>query len=125
MFMKTNHLTPLFAAAMSVLAFEAAHAQDAAAGKAAFTQCAACHSVDGSNGAGPSLKGIDGRAVGSYPGFRYSSGMKGAGRVWDAKSLDAFIADPQKAVPGNVMPFSGIADSKQRADVIAFLRTLK
>jgi cytochrome c len=123
--MKIDHSLRLLAAAMMAVTFEAAQAQDATAGKADFTQCAACHSADGSNGVGPSLKGIDGRAAGSFPGFHYSRGMKGAGLVWDAKSLDAFIADPQKVVPGNVMPFSGVADPKQRADLIAFLKTLK
>ena len=41
------------------------------------------------------------------------------------KNLDAFLSDPQKLVPGNVMPFSGVADAKQRADLIAYLKTVK
>ena len=101
-----------------------AHAQDATAGKAVFVQCAACHSVDGSNGVGPSLQGVVGRKVGTFPGFRFSRAMKAAGTTWDATSLDGYIADPQKALPGNVMPFSGIPDAKQRADLVAYLKTL-
>ena len=50
---------------------------------------------------------------------------KGANIVWDDKTLDAYIADPQKVIPGNVMPFAGIADAKQRADVVAYRQTLK
>ena len=100
-------------------------AQDAAAGKQAYAQCAVCHSTDGTSGVGPSLQGIVGRKAGAFAGFRYSRAMKGAGFTWDDKSLDAYLADPQKAVPGNVMPFSGIADAKQRADVISYLNTLK
>lgn len=100
-------------------------AQDAAAGKAVFAQCTACHSADGSNGAGPSLKGVVGRTAGTFEGFRFSRAMKGAGYAWDAKSLDAYLTDPQKALPGNVMPFSGVVDAKQRADLIAYLATLK
>jgi len=100
-------------------------AQDASTGKVAYAQCVACHSIDGSNGAGPSLKGIEGRTAGSYPGFRFSRAMKSAGYAWDAKSLDAYLADPQKAIPGNVMPFSGVPDAKQRADLIAYLMMLK
>jgi cytochrome c len=115
----------LIAAGALALAGAAAHAQDAAAGKAAFAQCAACHSIDGSNGAGPSLRGVVGRKAGSFPGFRYSRAMKGVAYSWDARSLDAYIANPQTAVPGNVMPFSGVADAKQRADLIAYLTTLK
>lgn len=102
-----------------------AMAQDVAAGKAAYSQCIACHSIDGSNGAGPSLKGIDGRKAGSFPGFRYSRAMKAAPHQWDARTMDAYLANPQKLVPGNVMPFSGVPDAKQRADLVAYLSSLK
>ena len=51
--------------------------------------------------------------------------MKSVRITWNSKTLDAYVADPQKAVPGNVMPFSGVADAKQRADLIAYLGTLK
>jgi cytochrome c len=102
-----------------------AHAQDAAAGKAVFAQCTACHSIDGSNGVGPSLQGVVGRKAGTFPGFRFSRAMKTATMSWDAPTLDGYIADPQKTVPGNVMPFSGIPEAKQRADLIAYLQTLK
>ena len=100
-------------------------AQDAAAGKQVFTQCSVCHSVDGSNGVGPTLKGIMGSKAGEVPGFRFSRAMKGSNITWDDKTLDDFIADPQKTIPGNAMPFSGLADAKQRTDVIAYLSTLK
>jgi len=115
----------LLAAGMCALAFDLAQAQDVTAGKAVFAQCVACHSTDGSNGAGPSLLGVSGRMAGSFAGFRYSKGMKAAGRAWDDKALDTFIADPQKAIPGNLMPFSGVADAKQRTDLVAYLKTLK
>jgi cytochrome c len=51
--------------------------------------------------------------------------MKRANRTWDAEALDAYVADPQKSVPGNTMPFAGIADARQRADLIAYLATVK
>jgi cytochrome c len=108
----------LFAVALSS---NVAAAQDAAKGKLVFAQCAACHSLDGSNGRGPSLKGINGRKAGSFPGFRYSRAMKATPYNWDAAKLDAYIANPQSAIPGNLMPFSGIADKQQRADLVAFL----
>jgi cytochrome c len=101
------------------------HAQDAAAGKQVFAQCIACHSVDGKAGVGPTLQGVLGRKAGEFPGFHYSRAMKSAGITWNVKTLNAYIADPQKAVPGNVMPFSGVADAKQRADLIAYLGTLR
>jgi cytochrome c len=111
----------LYLLATFALVPPAARAQDAAAGKVVFTQCAACHSLDGSSGLGPSLLGVAGRKPGSFPGFRYSRAMKAANKNWDAATLDAYIADPQGAIPGNLMAFSGIADKKQREDLVAFL----
>jgi cytochrome c len=113
------------AAACAIAAAGPVLAQDVNAGKAAYAQCAACHSTDGSNGAGPSLKGIADRKAGSFPGFRFSRAMKGAGFNWDAKHLEAYLAQPQTAVPGNTMPFSGIPSEKDRKDLIAYLATLK
>ena len=69
---------------------------------------------------GPSLAGILGRKAGSDPGYSYSPAMKQANIVWDAKSLDAYLSDPQKFVPGNKMPFPGLKTDNDRADVIAF-----
>ena len=91
---------------------------------AVFGQCEVCHSVNGINGTGPTLQGVVGRQSGTVPGFRYSRAMKSAGITWDDKSLDRYLADPQELVPGNVMPFSGIADSAQRAALIAYLKTI-
>lgn len=122
--MKTCPSLAALAAAVA-LSHGSAHAQDAAAGKVVFGQCAACHSLDGKNGVGPSLKGIVGRTAGSAPGFHYSHAMSKVGKPWDAASLAAFVESPQNAVPGNVMPFSGLADAKQRADLLAYLQTLK
>ncbi len=92
---------------------------------AAFAQCAACHSVTGSNGVGPSLKGIMGRKAGSFPGFRYSRAMKTYGKSWDKTNLAAYLANPQQAVPGNTMPFAGVPDASQRAAIVNYLATLK
>jgi cytochrome c len=114
-----------FLCVVAVLAFDAAQAQDASAGKAVFAQCTACHSIDGSNGVGPSLQGVIGRKVGSFAGFRYSRAMKSTSYSWDAAHLDAYLANPQTAIPGNVMPFSGVPDAKARADLVAYLQTLK
>ena len=105
-------------------AFDVA-AQDVRVGKEVFTQCQACHTTDGSAGMGPSLKGIAGRKVASEPGFGYSRAMKSAAITWDAQTLDAFVADPQKLVPGNMMPFAGLDDASQRAALVAFLMILK
>lgn len=122
--MKTGSCFHLVLLAMALLSTPV-RAQDAAAGKLVFAQCAACHSLDGSNGVGPSLQGIEGRKAGSFQGFHYSRALKAEHYAWDAATLDAYIADPQAAIPGNVMPFSGIADKRQRDDLVAFLLTLK
>jgi cytochrome c len=92
---------------------------------AAFAQCAVCHSTDGSTGTGPTLRGVVGRKSGSLPGFRYSRAMRAAAILWDDKTLDRYLANPQGVVPGNIMPFSGVPDPAERAQLIAFLNTLK
>jgi len=69
---------------------------------------------------GPSLAGIIGRKAGTEAGYTYSPAMKQANIVWDAKTLDAYLSDPQKLVPGNKMPFPGLKTDHDRADVIAF-----
>src|SRR4051812_36594515 len=122
--MKTQPFMALAAACALALPCWNSQAQDAAAGKAVFAQCTACHAVDAKNGAGPGLKGIVGRTAGSAAGFHYSPSMTQAGFHWDAQSLNAFIENPQRKVPGNVMPFAGLPDAKQRADLLAYLQTL-
>ena len=111
-------------ALLAVLLARAAGAQDAAAGKQVFMQCAACHSIDGSTRTGPTLKGIIGRKVGTIADFHYSRAMKRANIVWDAASLEVYLDHPQQLIPGNTMPFPGIGDAKQRADLVAYLQTL-
>jgi nitrite reductase (NO-forming) len=94
---------------------------DAAAGRLVFRKCQACHSMEpGKTILGPSLAGIMGRKAGSDPGYNYSPAMKHANIVWDAKTLDAYLSDPQKLVPGNKMPFPGLKTDHDRADVIAY-----
>jgi cytochrome c len=111
-------------AALLVLTHAAPARADPAIGKNDFAACAACHSTTGSDGVGPHLNGVFGRKAGSVSGFNYSRAMKQANVVWDDKTLAAFIADPQTAVPGNHMPFSGLQDPTQRADVVDYLKTL-
>jgi nitrite reductase (NO-forming) len=97
---------------------------DAAAGRQVFRKCQACHSLEpGKNVLGPSLAGVMGRKAGSVEGYNYSPAMKQANLVWDQKTLDAYLADPGKTVPGNKMPFPGLKTDHDRADVIAFLAT--
>jgi cytochrome c len=95
---------------------------DAARGEKRFDECATCHSLkEGVNGVGPSLHGVLGRKAASLDDFRYSPAMKRSGLTWTPQVLATFIADPQKAVPNNRMPFAGMPDAADRDDLIAYL----
>jgi len=102
----------------------AAHAQgDPRRGEKVFEECRACHAADGAaNEVGPGLRGVFGRRAGERDGFRYSPALKRSGIVWTSETLDAYIADPQKLVPANRMPYAGLADARARADLIAYMR---
>lgn len=101
------------------------HPQETVAAPGDFAACAVCHSTDGSEGTGPTLKGVAGRTSGTLAGFRYSRAMKLAGITWDATTLDRYLTDPQGLVPGNVMPFSGIEAAEARARIVAYLLALR
>jgi cytochrome c len=95
---------------------------DAARGEAKFGDCAACHKLQaGANEVGPSLHGLFTRKAGDVSDFRYSPAMKRSGIVWTAETLDAYLADPQSLVPGNRMPYAGMENAADRADLIAYL----
>ena len=102
-----------------------AHADPVTDGKAAFAVCSPCHGVTGANRLGPPLNGVIGRKAGSVAGFNYSPAMKRAGVVWDAPTLEKYIENPQKAMPGNRMPFAGLPDETRRADIAAYLASLQ
>jgi len=95
-------------------------------GQAAVKLCAACHTFEkgGPNRVGPNLYGIVGRAVASHAGFDYSDALKKLGGDWTYEKLSAFIHDPRADVPGTKMTFAGVKRDSQRADLIAYLRTL-
>ncbi len=95
---------------------------DAVRGEARFQDCAACHRLEaGTNNVGPSLHGIFTRKAGEIADFRYSPAIKRSGIVWTPEMLDKFITDPQALVPGNRMPYAGMANASDRADLIAYL----
>jgi len=94
---------------------------DPSAGESVYSQCLACHALS-YDSTGPRHCGLIGRHAASVKGFAYSSAMKKSGLVWTEKKLDQFLADPKKTVPGTAMGFPGLPDSKDRADVIAYLK---
>jgi nitrite reductase (NO-forming) len=100
----------------------AAMTAEAAAGAQVFRKCQACHSLQaGKNGVGPSLAGIVGKKAASVPGFNYSTAMKSSNLTWDKATLDAYLTDPQKTVPGNKMPFPGLKTDNERNRLIAYM----
>jgi cytochrome c len=94
---------------------------------ASAAQCVVCHKFtpDGMNGVGPNLHGIVGKKAASIANFTYSDAMKNSGLTWDKASLEAYLTNPMKAVPGTRMAFAGISDATKRAEVIAYLESLK
>jgi len=94
-------------------------------GAKTFQACVACHSLEpGRHFTGPSLANVIGRTAGTAPGFqRYSDALKGSGVVWNEKTLDAWIREPAKFIPGNEMTFAGIKDEQARRDLIQYMRT--
>jgi len=106
----------------SVAANAAGPQGDIVAGRQVFKKCQACHSLEpGKTILGPSLAGIVGRKSAADANFSYSPAMKQAALTWNAATLDAYLMDPQKIVPGNRMPFPGLKTDHDRQDVIAFL----
>lgn len=117
---------PLVIAAAALIAVAASGGAladgNAKKGKRVFNKCKTCHELAREkNKIGPHLVGILGRKAGSVAGFKYSSAMKGSGIVWDKKTLDTYITNPKKFVPGNKMVFPGLKKESQREDVIAYI----
>jgi cytochrome c len=102
-------------------------AGDAGAGKAVFqSTCSICHSVQpGQNKIGPTLFGVVGRKTGSVTGYSYSPANQAANMTWDNATLDKYLEAPRATIPGTKMTFAGVKDAGKRADLIAYLDTLK
>ena len=101
---------------------------DVAAGKLVAAKCQQCHKFEaGAEFTGPTLFGIMGKDIGSEPGFKYSTGpgsMSEQEGVWTYEKFDHYIERPRKAIPATAMNFQGINKQKDRADLMAYLRTL-
>jgi cytochrome c len=115
------------AAGMFLTLVTQANAADPAAGKSVFSsQCSICHSpVSGKNMVGPSLFGIVGRKTASVSGFHYSPANLATNLTWDEATLDKYLQSPRTIVPGTIMTYGGLKDDTKRADLIAYLATLK
>jgi cytochrome c len=95
-------------------------ASDAKRGEALYqAKCSACHSID-YNGVGPAHKGLMGRKFGAQSDYNYSSALKASRLIWTEKTLDQWLANPEKLVAGQKMGMS-VPSAKDRADLIAYL----
>lgn len=116
------------AVSVTVLTMPAfAHAQDVKAGQKVFKRCVACHTVDegGRNKVGPNLWNIFGSTAGKRDvGYKYSAAMKSSDIVWDETTMSSYLENPRKAVPKTRMAFPGLKKTKQRDDVIAYLKSV-
>ncbi|MEM9147912.1 MAG: c-type cytochrome [Pseudomonadota bacterium] len=101
---------------------ELAASADIGRGEKVFNKCKSCHKVeDGSNGVGPHLWNVVGRAIGSVGGYGYSGALSSHGGEWDVGALDGFLEAPAAWAPGTIMGFGGIKDAADRMALIAYL----
>lgn len=103
---------------------------DPVKGKKLFTQyCTGCHSAKGSiegGEIGPDLRGVYGRAFGSMEGFSYSKALSSSkGQMWDRITINLFLDNPQRYLPGTNMSASPITDAQERRDIVGFLKSVK
>lgn len=112
--------TAVYLGAMLLSPGVAHAAGDATRGEQIYQSCQDCHSLD-ENEVGPKHRGVFGRAAGSVPGYNYSPALKNAKIVWNEATLDRWLVNPQAFVPGSRMAFH-LADAKDRADVIEYLK---
>ena len=114
----------LAAALLCSATVPAAVAADAAHGEEIYnSRCIACHSPD-ANRVGPKHRGVVGRTAGTVPDFNYSKAVKNSGVVWSEETLDKWLTNPQAFIPGQRMNFK-VNDPADRADIIAYLKTLQ
>ena len=118
---RTAAALALALAASAAAAQHAAAAADARNGETIYSRCLACHAL-AYDRTGPRHCGLFGRRAGSVKGFAYSDAMKRSSIVWTEKTLDRFLANPLNTVPGTAMGYAGVASSKERADLIAYLK---
>jgi cytochrome c len=109
------------AAAWMAVASIAAAAGDAGRGQALYeSRCTGCHSVD-QNRIGPAHQGVFGRRAGRVTNYDYSPALKSSKVVWSDKTLDAWLTNPERTIPGQKMGYQ-VTDATDRADLIAYLR---
>ena len=114
------------AAVMALASTSAIATSDVKKGKKVFNKCKACHAIKaGKKRVGPTMFGIVGRDAGTLKGFKFSKAMKASGITWDDANLNEYLKKPGEFVPKTKMSFAGLNEDADRANVIAYLKTLK
>ena len=125
---KLNSIALAAVAALTLAASPAFAEGDAAKGEKVFKKCQACHNAtEEKNKVGPHLVGIVGRKAASVEGYKYGEGITGKAAevdTWDEAELDAYLADPKAFVGGKTKMAFKLAKADERADVIAYLKSL-
>ena len=97
-----------------------AQAADATRGKELYeSRCGGCHSLD-QDRIGPRHRGLIGRKAGAVAGFEYSPALRASRIVWSSQTLDAWLTNPERLIPGQRMNYS-VPDAADRAALIAYL----
>lgn len=117
---RTAELVAAIAAGMVLAASNVHAAPSAAHGEELYQSCQDCHSLD-TNDVGPKHRGVFGRKAGSVADYSYSTALKNSGITWNEDTLDKWLTDPQKLVPGSKM-FFHLDGTQDRADVIEYLK---
>lgn len=119
--MLLKHVTAVLVAVLACGAGIVRAAGDAVRGQTLYeSRCIACHSID-ANRVGPAHKGVFGRKAGAVAGYAYSDAVKASEIMWDERTLDKWLANPEQLIPGQKMSYS-VPEAADRADLIAYLR---
>ena len=126
--MRIPKLITLFAVSvMVIVASEAFAAGDIAKGNKLAKKCKTCHTLNegGKNRLGPNLFDILDKPAGAVKGYKYSKALSASGIVWDESTFTDFVTKPKKVIKGTKMSFKGIKKATQRADLLAYFKTLR
>ena len=131
--MSVKHVARISSATLLILLVglgpASAQSPSAENGADVFKKCRACHLVGDTakHAVGPALNNVIGRKAGTADGYTYSDNMRELGQsglVWSENELSRYLENPKAVAPRGKMAFPGIADAQDRADLIAFLKTL-